>query len=80
MFFTKERLFSEVSVTHLRRFYKLNVIGPIVIIGTFILLHEEISVASLVALLHLILGVFVFFMYSIFKQGLVLQQEQDLTL
>jgi hypothetical protein len=39
---------------------------------------EYIDVAR-IALLHLVIGIFAFFMATIFKQGFVLQEEQDLT-
>jgi hypothetical protein len=32
-----------------------------------------------IGVLHLVIGVFAFFMAAIFKQGLLLQEEQDLT-
>ncbi|RZM25513.1 MAG: DUF2975 domain-containing protein [Pedobacter sp.] len=76
--FTKERLFTHRGYQYLRVFYLVNFIVPV----SMLFLTELVSEASFDAWnivgLHLLLGVFIFFMAAIFKHGLKLQDEQDL--
>jgi hypothetical protein len=76
--FAQERLFTYKGYNYLRVFYWANFTVPVMML----LLTEMLSEASFDAWgivgLHLLLGVFIFFMAAIFKQGLKLQDEQDL--
>ena len=76
--FTKEKLFTYKGYNYLRLFYWSNFTIPVLML----LLTELFSATGFDAWgivgLHLLLGVFIFFMAAIFKQGLNLQDEQDL--
>lgn len=76
--FAQERLFTHKGYNYLRVFYWANFTVPVMML----FLTEVFSEASFDAWgivgLHLLLGVFIFFMAAIFKQGLKLQDEQDL--
>jgi hypothetical protein len=78
--FRKDRLFTQRNVRRLSRFYRLNFIGPVGCIIVLVLLGWQLNNAIVIALLHVLAGVFAFFMAAIFKEGLILQEEQDLTL
>jgi hypothetical protein len=56
----------------------VNVIVPVVIMLLLLIFKQEVEDIVRITFLHLIIGVFAFFMAAIFKQGLVLQEEQDL--
>jgi hypothetical protein len=76
--FTQARLFTYKGYNYLRVFYLANFTLPVIML----VLTEVVSEASFDAWsivgLHLLLGVFIFFMAAIFKQALKLQDEQDL--
>jgi hypothetical protein len=78
--FRKNKLFIPQSVRQLTRFYKLNLFIPVVILIFFILASWDTSEIIFITFLHAVVGIFAYFMSSIFKQGLLLQEEQDLTL
>jgi len=76
--FTRRKLFTEPHLLILKRYYWLNLLVPIVctaIAAVFVTIDGGIAI--LIAL-HFILGIFIFFLSEIFKQGLHLQDEQDL--
>lgn len=76
--FYQQKLFTRENIIHLKWFYLANIFLPVVLIifsSFFIAVEKEIF---LIAILHLFLGVFVFFMSAIFNQGLTIQDEQDL--
>ncbi len=77
--FRGSRLFTRQNVSRLWRFTILNVLGPLFALMLLILIGRMYPNAIVIALLHILLGVFSFFMAAIFKQGLQLQEEQDLT-
>ncbi|WP_345229796.1 hypothetical protein [Olivibacter ginsenosidimutans] len=76
--FFQAKLFISSHVLHLKRFYQLNVWIPSVatIVASFFVPIESV-IWALVSV-HLILGIFSYFLASIFTQGLYLQREQDL--
>ncbi|MDY0781669.1 DUF2975 domain-containing protein [Tenacibaculum sp. IB213877] len=76
--FYQKKLFTAKNIVHLRRFYLVNIFLPtlLTIFSSFFMLIEHEM--FLIIILHLVLGVFVFFMSEIFNQGLHLQNEQDL--
>lgn len=75
--FYQDKLFTAENIVHLRRFYLVNIFLPTVLTiftSFFMPIEHEMF---LIIILHLVLGVFVFFMSEIFNQGLHLQNEQD---
>lgn len=78
--FKQIRLFTPKGVIGLSRFYIINLLVPFVFIVLLLLFGDELLDIVRITLLHFVIGVFAYFMAAIFKQGLVLQEEQDLTL
>jgi hypothetical protein len=79
--FRQTKLFTPKGVMRLSRFYITNLTIPIIsLIAALLFYHEAVSDILMITFLHGIIGIFAFFMAAIFKQGLVLQEEQDLTL
>ena len=76
--FTQERLFTYKGYNYLRVFYLANFTIPLMMLFLTEMLSEASFDAWAIVGLHLLLGVFIFFMAAIFKQGLKLQDEQDL--
>ncbi len=76
--FTHTKLFTQNGVRHLQWFYLSNLIIPsVAVLLAAMFGMADIEVMVLV-MLHFVLGVFVYFLAAIFKQGLYLQNEQDL--
>jgi hypothetical protein len=76
--FFQPKLFTQNGIKHLRRFYLTNLFLPGIVIflaSIFVSLDNEVSIFIV---LHFMLGVFAYFLAAIFKQGLNLQNEQDL--
>ena len=76
--FFQPKLFTQNGISHLRRFYLANLILPgitIFLASIFVSLDNEVSIFIV---LHFMLGIFAYFLAAIFKQGLNLQNEQDL--
>jgi hypothetical protein len=78
--FMQKKIFIPKSVKRLKHFYLFNFFVPVIYIICLILFAQEIRDALVIAFLHLMIGVFIYFMAIIFQQGLVLQEEQDLTI
>jgi Protein of unknown function (DUF2975) len=78
--FRQDRLFTSKSVSRLSRFYLANLTIPVFVVVLLVILGQDVQDTLMISFLHIILGVFAFFMAVIFKQGLILQEEQDLTL
>lgn len=79
--FRQAKLFTPAGVRRLSRFYLTNLTVPVICLIAAILFYQEVaSDIAMITFLHIIIGVFAFFMAAIFKQGLLLQEEQDLTL
>ena len=78
--FSQEKLFTKKGVNQLSGFYITNLIAPFLFLILLAIWHEEFSDVIRIIFLHLVIGVFAFFMAAIFKQGLLLQNEQDLTI
>ncbi len=76
--FFQPKLFTEENIVQLKRFYSYNIFLPLptVIIASFFV--EVESVIWGLVFIHFMLGIFCFFLANIFKQGLHLQNEQDL--
>lgn len=77
--FMQEKLFTRKGVVQLSRFYIINLVVPVVFIVLLAVFGQELIDIVRIIMLHLVIGVFAFFMAAIFKQGVVLQEEQDLT-
>ncbi|MCR4034070.1 MULTISPECIES: DUF2975 domain-containing protein [Flavobacterium] len=76
--FFQPKLFTQNSVVQLKRFYLSNLFIPsIVILFAFFFVPLDNEVALFI-ILHGMLGAFAYFLAAIFKQGLNLQNEQDL--
>jgi hypothetical protein len=76
--FRKSKIFTSKGVLRLSRFYIVNLLVPLLFLGLLVIFGEDMIDMLRISLLHLVIGVFAFFMAAIFKQGLVLQEEQDL--
>lgn len=77
--FKRPKLFTQDGVNQLRYFYLANIIvPPITILLASIFAGEIEEGLEWVAVIHFFLGVFAYFLAAIFKQGLHLQNEQDL--
>ncbi|NIF06834.1 DUF2975 domain-containing protein [Chryseobacterium sp. Tr-659] len=76
--FFQQRLFTQENIIHLKKFYLYNIFIPLplVIIASFFV-EVESMIWGLV-FIHFMLGIFCLFLANIFKQGLHLQNEQDL--
>ena len=77
--FRQPKLFTERGVVQLSRFYLTNLVVPFVFLLLLFVFKDEVKDLVRIMFLHLVIGVFAYFMAAIFKQGLVLQEEQDLT-
>lgn len=78
--FKRTRLFTAFAVMRLNRFYIINLVTPVCIILLLLMFRQSVSDFIIITILHMVLGIFAYFMASIFRQGLLLQEEQDLTL
>ncbi|KFF11988.1 DUF2975 domain-containing protein [Flavobacterium hydatis] len=77
--FRQPKLFTEYGVKQLKWFYLANIFVPTLTILLASVFSGEIEEGlEFVAIIHFFLGVFAYFLAAIFKQGLNLQNEQDL--
>lgn len=76
--FRGKKLFTQQGVRRLSIFYLLNFIVPLPFLVGHIAYSYEVEILVSLSVLHFVLGVFAYFMAVIFKQGLNLQNEQDL--
>lgn len=76
--FTKSRLFTDYGIRQLQWFYGANLLLPsftALVISGF---YQIDNIVEILVILHALLGVFTYFMATIFEQGVKLQNEQDL--
>ncbi|MCL4637716.1 MAG: DUF2975 domain-containing protein [Olivibacter sp.] len=76
--FTQPKLFTVINIKHLRYFAFANLFIPSAatfLAYTFSTIDRDVI---MLIILHFIIGVFSYFMAQIFKQGVNLQDEQDL--
>ena len=78
--FKQQKIFIPKSVRSMRNFYLFNFYIPLLYLCSLIIFKLEFKDALIIVLLHLMISVFIYFMATIFQQGLVLQEEQDQTL
>lgn len=76
--FFQDKMFTPNNVRHLKRFYWANLILPGVAVLLASIFAELDELAEILIALHFFLGIFAYFLAAIFKQGLNLQNEQDL--
>jgi fatty acid desaturase len=76
--FCQPKLFKEDGVKQLKLFYLANILVPTLatIFASFFVGIESFII--LLIIVHFVLGIFAYFFAEIFKQGLHLQNEQDL--
>lgn len=76
--FFQPKLFTRDHILQLKRFYLYNIFIPLplVIVASFFV--EVESIVWGLVFIHFMLGIFCLFLANIFKQGLHLQNEQDL--
>lgn len=76
--FTLDKLFTQKNITSLKIFYLINLFLPFPITFVCSFFIDPPSGIWMLSLVHLILGVFIYFFTEIFAQGVGLQNEQDL--
>jgi len=77
--FYQPKLFTEKGVKHLKSFYLVNMmVLPLIILGSGLFAEKTEEGLDIAAVIHFILGVFAFFLAAIFRQGLKLQNDNDL--
>lgn len=77
--FKQPKLFTQYGANQLKWFYLANIFLPPMTIFLATVFAGEIEEGlEWVAVIHFFLGVFAYFLAAIFKQGLLLQKEQDL--
>lgn len=76
--FTQDKLFTQKAYNHLKQFYLANLFVPIPLLLLFLISSPIKNEDIVIGAMHFLLGVFIFFMASIFKKGLELQDNQDL--
>jgi len=77
--FSQKKLFTSTGVKRLTRFYMINIVGSVLFLLILLFMNSDPADLLRIILLHLVIGIFAFFMAAIFKQGYILQEEQDLT-
>ena len=76
--FKQEKLFTLQGVSNLSRFYIFNIIlAPLILIALAVISNEDLPYIVMISA-HFIFGIFALFIAAIFRQGLNLQNEQDL--
>jgi hypothetical protein len=76
--FAQPKLFTKKGYKYLRWFYLCNLLIPLVILLLLSIFYIVSSEATIIVLLHMVAGIFAWFLAVIFRQGLQLQNEQDL--
>lgn len=76
--FFQPKLFTTNSIKHLKIFYLSNIIVPAIAVSLSAVFSLVDDIAFPLIFFHLIIGIFAFFLASIFSQGVHLQKEQDL--
>jgi len=76
--FSQAKLFTKKGLQHLKHFYLSNFFLPIMALLIASIISEVEGAAEALVALHLLLGIFAYFIAAIFQQGLKLQHEQDL--
>jgi hypothetical protein len=78
--FRQQKLFTRHGVQKLTTFYQTNLLVPPGLLVLSFFFFDEVQDLVNITVLHGIIGVFAYFLASIFDQGVTLQDEQDFTL
>jgi hypothetical protein len=78
--FTQSKLFTAYGIRQLKIFYLGNLILPLLSAVLVSLVYKIESPVEILVILHMLLGVFTYFMAAIFQEGYNLQSEHDLIL
>lgn len=78
--FTQTKLFTAYGIRQLKRFYVGNLVLPPLSVVVISLFYSIDSPAEILLTLHMLLGVFTYFLAAIFSEGVNLQNEHDLIL
>ena len=79
--FKAETLFSMIAIRHLTYFTWFNLILPFLYVILQVIILSKVSFSELSgAFLHIVIGIFAAFIASIFKQGVEIQEENELTI
>lgn len=79
--FSAEKLFTQEAIKYLKWFTIINLIIPLAYVIIGFLINNTITLDDVTpALLHIGLGIFATFIATIFKQGFILQEENELTI
>ncbi|REC75699.1 DUF2975 domain-containing protein [Chryseobacterium rhizosphaerae] len=76
--FFQPKLFTKDHIQQLKRFYLYNIFIPLPLVIAASFFVEVESIIWGLVFIHFMLGIFCLFLANIFKQGLHLQNEQDL--
>lgn len=76
--FFQPKLFTRENILQLKRFYLYNIFIPLPLVVVASFFVEVESMIWGLVFIHFMLGIFCLFLANIFKQGLHLQNEQDL--
>jgi hypothetical protein len=77
--FFQPKLFTENGIRQLKYFYIANIFAlPLIILFSKMITGKIDEGLDTLAVIHFILGIFAYFLAAIFRQGLQLQNEQDL--
>ncbi|MDN5476669.1 MAG: DUF2975 domain-containing protein [Chryseobacterium sp.] len=76
--FFQSKLFTKENILQLKSFYLYNIFIPLPIVVVASFFVEVESIIWGLVFIHFMLGIFCLFLANIFKQGLHLQNEQDL--
>ncbi|WP_271765614.1 DUF2975 domain-containing protein [Aquimarina algiphila] len=79
--FKAEILFTKIAIKHLKYFAILNLFSPFVYVIILFIVGYSIGLSDLsTVFLHIMLGIFAWFIIAIFKEGFQLQEENELTI
>jgi hypothetical protein len=78
--FTQSKLFTAYGIRQLKVFYLGNLILPLLSAVLVSVVYKIESPVEILVILHMLLGVFTYFMAAIFQEGYNLQSEHDLIL
>lgn len=76
--FFQQKLFTQENIIQLKKFYLYNIFIPLPLVMIASFFVEVESMIWGLVFIHFMLGIFCLFLANIFKQGLHLQNEQDL--
>lgn len=78
--YRQDKLFTVSAVKQLTRFYSFNLLAPLAVVLLMAVFAVSEPNVPIIAALHIVIGIFGYFMATIFKQGLSLQDQSDFTI